>query len=201
MKRLVLGAALAILFAASAPAQSLEGFEVGAKAASGLAAHAKPQREQALGNDIALAWDLKDGPTLSMTWSPASGKVLFIEKDWVRGTPVLQTGVPGLVFGQTHLADIRTRFGSNGFGFKANAVVKNDDSIAFINCFEIAGHDGLVLAVVTVVHSDQFAEFLQHPDSGRAVLETVILADHAYLTALWGDEFRREPHYHPVEWK
>jgi hypothetical protein len=166
-----------------------------------MAARAKPDREGPVGDDQAEAWDLGHGLTLSMTWSPASGKVVFVEKDWVKGSPTVETGVPGLTFGTTQLSEIRERFGSNGFGFRVNVVQEIQDGFAFANCFEIADHTDLVLVVITAVHNDQLAEFKQHPDTGRGVLETVILADRNYLRSIWGTEMGADPKYHPIEWR
>ncbi len=199
-----IGAALAILFVAAtgnARAQSLDGFVVGTEAASQLAARPKPQREGAVGDDRAGAWDLGHGLTLSVTWSPASGKVVFVEKDWDKGSPTAASGVPGLIFGLEHLSDIRERFGSNVFGFRSNVAQVTPDGLAFANCFEIADHGDLVLVVVSVIHKDQLAAFKQHPDSGQATLETVILADRNYLRSLWGAEMQPDPKYHPIEWR
>lgn len=193
-------AAIAIVLGSAAGAQSLEGFVVGADAAAQMASRPKPGSQAPVFNDRAEAWELGPGLSLHMTWSPLSGKVVFVEKDWVKGAPTVDSGVPGLTFGVTHLSDIRARFGSNGFGFRSNVAQVNDDGLAFVNCFEIAGHDGLVLVVVTLVHNDQIPEFKQHPDSGKATLESVMLADRNYLRTLWGDEMRPDPKYHPIDW-
>ena len=65
-------------------------------------------------NDV-FRWVLPDHNLLSATVDP-EGEIVFLESDWGGRSDETGCDLAGLKFGVTTLADLRTRFGSNGFG-------------------------------------------------------------------------------------
>jgi hypothetical protein len=56
---------------------------------------------------------------------------------------------PGMIYGETTLAEIRKRFGSNGMAFRDRApVVPTDQGLALLNAYEVGP---IVVTFVTMV--------------------------------------------------
>lgn len=164
--------------------------------------HPKPSAQGALGSFAVVKWTLSHGNEVSVTASPDTGKIVFVESDWGDSAADAATEIPGLTFGKTNLSDIRGKFQSNGFGFKDNAVKLIGPDVVSFNCYEIKGSDNVVVVFVTVlpVASIPTVSGSPSPDVGRGRLVSVILAKLDYLKSIWGEDRLFDPTYQPVDW-
>ncbi|HEY1719855.1 MAG TPA: hypothetical protein VGG27_01320 [Magnetospirillaceae bacterium] len=204
----ILAAALALalaltLAATAARAQSIDGFGVGQDVQAAIAKHDPPTESGKLKDNDVYRWAIAGGTTASVTAAPKTGKIIFIESDWGGDANYAATDVPGLTFGATTLADIRTKFGSNGFIFKQHALHMDAHDIISVNCYALAADKKVALAVVTTQAVADLPEVDGKPqiDTGRGVLQAVILADLAYLQTIWGKDRVADDKAHPIDWK
>ena len=191
--------ALAILLLAGvghASAQVLDGFTVGEPVASVKGSRPAPADVSPIGSDVAMKWRDAHGSAVSVTVAGDTKQTVFIEHDW-GGAPVdNDAGIAGLRFGTT-LDDLRRHFGSNGFGFRTNAVFIANNMLLGTNCYEAAGRPGVTLALVTgqpIATVDR-----AHPAIERGRLVAVILARTRYLERMWGSDRLFDPGYHTVD--
>jgi hypothetical protein len=189
--------------AGTAHAQSIDGFTVGGDIKAALKSHAAPSATGKLGGYDAYRWVDEQGSVVSVTAAPKTGRIVFVESDWNGDPAQAKSPVPGLLFGTTTLADIRARFGSNGFVFKKYALHMDARDIISVNGFELAGEKKAVLVLVTTQPVASVPEVDGKPqiDPGKGVLQAAILADLAYLESLWGKDRVADPKDKPVAWK
>ena len=193
--------ALSLAFAGGpARAQSMFGFKIGQDLRTGAATHPEPTDVGKERTYVVARWKLKAGNSVSVTAAPGTGKILFIESDWGGDPANAATDVPGLTFGSTTLGDIRTRFGSNGFGFTSNVVSVIDKNLVSFNCYRVAGDDDQVLVVVTTLARSSIPTVHGQPAPklGEGHLDAVILASLAYLKGLWGTQTISDRGEHPI---
>jgi hypothetical protein len=198
----LMGVSLAVA-AGGAQAQSIFGFKVGDDLRADAKTHTRPSVEGSIGSYAALKWSLANGNAVSVTVSPQTRRIVFVESDWGGDAAAAATEVPGLTFGTTRLADIRQKFQSNGFGFKGNlGSLIGHDLVAF-NCYQIKGSADLVVVFVTAlpVADVPVVDGQPKPDTGQAHLVGVILASQDYLKTLWGPDRVFDARNHPIEWK
>lgn len=174
------GALLALLLvAAPAAAQELRGITLNAQLPADYPA---PQGTETQGPFSFSGWTLAHGNGLSATTSSATGEVLYVETWWGGSDQARDTGISGLVFGETTLAEIRARFGSNGFFFgQRGGAARFGDTAAFFTSYEIEGGSA-VLSLVTILPAG-VAE-AEGPDG--ALLDSVIIGHGPFLDTLWG---------------
>lgn len=188
------------LAAAGAHAQSIFGFEAGADFRTEAKSHPQPSDVGEAGGFAIARWNLAGGDQVSVTSSPETGKIVFVESDWGQDAAHAATDLPGLTFGSTTLADIRKRFGSNGFGFRSNVVDVIDKNIVSFNCYQVEGDDDLVVVFVTTLPMSSVATVNGEPAPklGEGRLDSVILASLAYLKQIWGEDRISDPNYRPI---
>ncbi len=185
-----------LLAAAGARAQAIDGFRIGDRFADDSAGHAVPEVVGQPGAFLPRKWTLPNGTAVSVTTDAATGRIVFIEQDGTgRPTP---SALPSLTLDDTRLRDIRSRFGSNGFGYSSTGAFEQNGELLAANCYRLAGTDA-VLAVVTgqplgAIQAQGDAE----PDTGLGMLHAVILSDRRYLDRLWGPNELRDPAERPV---
>lgn len=203
--RALVAASMAIAFGAVGPvhAQTISGFKVGQDLKAAAKNHPRPSTQDALGAFAVFKWAQPNGNAVSVTASPQTGAIVFIESDWGGDAKNAVTEVPGLTFGVSTLADIRAKFQSNGFGFKTNVMQVIGSDLVSLNCYQIKGDDDLVAVFVTAlpISSVPVVAGKPQPDSGQGRLNAVILAKLAYLKDLWGADRLFDPAYKPVDWK
>jgi len=194
---------VATISTGAARAQSISGFKVGDDLRVVAKSHPKPDVSEPLGSFAASKWNLSNGNAVSVTASPQTGKIVFIESDWGGDPAGGATDVPGMQFGMTTLADIREKFGSNGFAFKATLGQATDDRLVFFNCYQIDGDPDLTVVFITTLPIKDVPMVAGEPklDSGKARLDSVILASLAYLKEMWGDDRVFDAANRPVRWK
>ncbi|NEX93806.1 hypothetical protein [Caulobacter sp. 17J65-9] len=193
----------ATVFTGKAHAQSIFGFKVGEDFKVAAKAHPRPSDMEAQGAFAVVKWDLSSGNSVSVTASPQTGRIVFIESDWGGDPTSAVTEAPGLKFGATTLADIRQKFQSNGFGFRSNAVQVIGEDLVSINCYQIDGDPDLIAVFVTTLPIKDVPTVAgkPKPDTGRGHLDAVMLASLAYLKETWGEDRIFDAAHHPVAWK
>ena len=186
--------------AANACAQSILNFKVAEDFRTAAKTHPQPSSEGAAGSFAVVKWDFPNGNAVSVTSSPATGKIVFIESDWGEDPAGAATDIPGLTFGSTKLDDIRRKFRSNGFGFRSNVVQVIGPNVVSFNCYPIAGENDLVVVFVTTLPISSVPTVAGQPDPhlGEGHLDAVILASLAYLKTIWGEDRIFDPQTHPI---
>lgn len=119
------------------------------------------------------------------------GKVVFMENDWLQDPAAKQALLPGFIFGETTLSDIRKRFGSNGFAFESGAFSRTETHLILFNCYEFDSGDKEILVVITKVSLD--ADVNEENLAHHAKLEALIVAAPNYLDEIWGAEKAYDP--------
>jgi hypothetical protein len=193
----------ATISAGTAHAQSIFGFKVGEDLRVAAKTHPQPSNTQSLGSFAAVKWDLPKGNAVSVTASPDTGTIVFIESDWGGDPANTAVEVPGMEFGKTTLADIRKHFQSNGFAFKSNLGGITQENLVSFNCYQIDTDPDLIVVFVTKlpIKDVPIVAGKPKPDMGRGRLDAVILASLAYLKGIWGEDRVFDATYHPVAWK
>lgn len=111
----------------SAQGQSICGLQIG-DGISQLKKLGKTVAQDTYKSFLVQKWTLPDGNDLSAT-TDATHKIVYLESDWNGGDESTCSDLPWLKFGKTTLADIRKRFGSNGFMFKERGGMAEFSSI------------------------------------------------------------------------
>jgi hypothetical protein len=155
MQRLELKATAAIavaagvLFGTSAQAQFLPGIKVGEEISSVPKLAAKPLPSKSVAPHEERRWKLPDGNRLSVAADPETKRIVYAEKQWDGGATGKPADFPGLVYGETTLADIRAHAQNNGFAFKDRLIDVRPDGLALFNAYEVEGTPGVVVTFVT----------------------------------------------------
>ncbi|MFD0937190.1 hypothetical protein ACFQ12_18665 [Methylobacterium trifolii] len=147
-------------------------------------------------------WVFQDGNELAVTARRSDGRIVYLESSWggrVAGSP---TDYPGVNFGETTLADLRARLGSNGFTYVSRTMFEIPDGIGTANSYEVASSSGAVVTFISVVKKgDIDAVRTGKRKLGEvAKVDSIVLADASYLDGLWGKERRADPNAMPVRW-
>jgi hypothetical protein len=146
-------------------------------------------------------WNLPNGNSLSVTVDK-NGKVAYIESDWNGKGDDPESDLPGLRFGRTTLAELRKKFGSNGFGYKARGYsVETPDGVVMMNSYEASG---VVITFYTKVNRDEYARVKSSGENPQladyARLDAISIAASEYASSEWGDRVY-DPSYKKIEWK
>lgn len=147
-------------------------------------------------------WSVPDGDQFSATVDSA-GRIVYLEADWTGKGDNTACDLPGLNFGVTTLAQIRTRLGSNGFGFQNRAgVIPTGMGVVMLNSYQV----GKVIVTFYTKVDEQKYLLMKNSDPNSSIadyatLEAISLADLNYVKAAgWGDMIY-DPGYKDVEWK
>ena len=182
MKTIALIAACCILLMADA---SMLGITVG----SPEAALKKLKLEEVAREPGMVKYRTANGNDFSVTTE--NGKVVFMENDWSQDPAGKEALLPGFSFGETSLADIRKRFGCNGFTHKEFRYMQTETDVILFNCFEIDSATPEVLVCITKVPMD--GDVNESNLAEKAKLEALIVASPVYLDGLWGSEKAYDP--------
>jgi hypothetical protein len=147
---------LLLSFPALLSAQSLAGVRLGASPVTIESLPYTPVAREGRGAIKVSKFKLEDGNDLSVTFNSKVNRIVFVELDWNTSSQASQTGVPGLVFGRTTLAEIRRRHGSNGFTWKSVGMQRDGDRVLAFNAYEIRDKPGGVVVYVTAVKIAEF---------------------------------------------
>ncbi|MPR13220.1 hypothetical protein [Microvirga tunisiensis] len=211
MQRLELKASAAIaiaasvLFGTSAQAQSLSGIKVGEEISSVSKLNARPLPSRSTNPHEEWRWRLPDGNRLSVATDPETKRIVYAEKQWSGNANGKPADFPGLIYGETTLADIRAHAQSNGFAFKEHLIEVRPDGLALFNAYEVEGTPGVVVTFVTKLSKTDEARLRTgkaNVDLNRAArLDAIILADAGYLDTIWGDAKLQGKAYKPIRWE
>lgn len=191
-------------FAASAHAQSFKGISIGDNIEK---AHAlgKPSAQEAGDYNSSMKWDLSDKNDLSITYQNSSKRIVYMEYDWGgdRSVSGRSSGIADLIFGYTNLDVLRDHLASNGFVYKDHNVAETPDGgVEMFNCYEIKSSSHPTFCAISAISKDRAEQlnFNRTKIAGIARLDALILANPAYLDALWGKDKLYDPEYRPVAW-
>ena len=206
MKPMFLTAIAALSFlvrSTVANAQSLSGLRIGDDISSTSKLGAPPQATNQTGPFTMEKWVFAEGNALSVTAFRDTGKIVYLESDWGGRQFGVPSDFPGMTFGKTNLADIRTQTGNNGFAYKTNALVRVSDGLALFNCYQFSKNTRLVVAFVTKLPTSSGGDVqAKRLSVGQAAkLDALVLADMSYLETIWGKEKTFDPAYNPIDWK
>jgi hypothetical protein len=132
-------------------------------------------------------WVLPNKNQFTATVSP-DGEVVFAESDWFGGSDDTGCDLAGLKFGVTTLADLRKRFGSDGFTFRGRrGSIAAPDGVALMYSWEV---DKVVVTFYAKIsHEDQArvqAEGSKETAADYAKLYAISIASSAYARSEWG---------------
>jgi hypothetical protein len=183
----------------SCSAQSLHGLKVGEPSTT-LGPLGAPSDSDTYKGMAVQRWDLPNGNSLSVTMG--KNGVVFIESDWNGSDDDPWCDLPGLRFGQTTLAELRRRFGSNGFGFKSRGYsAETPDGVVMMNSYEVGA---VVVTFYTKIKRDEFSRLKasgKNPSlADHAKLDAISIAEDIYATSEWGERVY-DPAYKKIEWK
>jgi hypothetical protein len=185
-----------------AAAQSMSGIRLKDDLARTSTLGQKPSASQEMGPFSMRRWVFADGNDLAVTARRSDGRIVYLESSWGGRVPGSPTDYPGVNFGETTIADLRARMGSNGFSYASRTIFETPDGIGTTNSYEVAGAPGAVVTFISIVRKGD----VEAVRSGRrklgevAKVDSVVLADASYLDGLWGKERRTDPNAKPVRW-
>ena len=198
MNRAFLSFAISFLllctFRLPARAQALAGAHVGDNA-SKLARLGKPAAIDKYKPFLVQKWTLANSNEVSVTLD-ASEKIVYVESDWGGHQEATGCDLGDLRFGVTTLADLRKRFGSNGFGFKGRGgVAEIPGGVVLMNSYETGT---VVVTFFTKVLDTEPGD--QTPIADRAKLDALSIASAEYASTEWGERVY-DPKYKKINWK
>lgn len=200
--RLVLSSVVFLSLAGFAQSQSLSGIRVGEVFASSAKPAQAPVATDEIDGYALTKWKLPNGNYLSVTRRIDGDKIVYAEVDWDGSASGAVSDFAGFRFGETTLADIRAKLGSNGFAF-SNHVIKPmpDGSLMSFNSYEVEGSDTIVV-FMTKTTAEGLKDLYEGNDVSRAGtlarLDGLILAQPEYLATNWGPDRILDPTYFKI---
>ena len=128
----------------------------------------------------------ENGNDLSVTFE--NDMVVFMENDWLLAEEGTKPLVTDFIFGITSIADIRNKFGTNGFTYSNRLYSATDTHLVTFNCFEFDTDKNEVVVFVTGVPIKDSDKVNESNISDKLKLMAIIIADKAYLDKIWGEE-------------
>lgn len=193
MNKFQLAVALALVGVSQSVAFDLSGLAIGDSMSQTDALRAEFLAEQIDGPLIIRKYQLPSGNQLAVTALRNADSIVYIEMNWAGKKSGRLTDVPGFQFGSTLLSEIRETFGSNGYAHKEHMAFPIGEQIALFNTFGLAPAGAQAVTFVTLTRRHSANE------PSQAVLDSIILADAAFLDTYWGEEKLLDPTYRPVE--
>jgi hypothetical protein len=146
-------------------------------------------------------WGLPNGNELSVTVG-TNGMIAYVESDWDGKSDDSGIDLQGLHFGLTTLTELRKRFGSNGFGYKARgSIAETQDGIVMMNSYDAGG---VIVTFYTKINRDEFSRVkgsgANPSPADYAKLDAISTADDRYAKNEWGDRVY-DPAYKKIDWK
>jgi hypothetical protein len=132
-------------------------------------------------------WMLSNGNQFTATVNP-EGEIVYAESDWFGKSAETGCDLAGLKFGVTTLAELRKRFGSDGFTFRTRASgFRTEDGLAMMYSWEV---DKVVITFYTKINSQDLAqtqaEGSKESTADYAKLYAISMANAAYARREWG---------------
>lgn len=184
---------LLALFLAVAPlhaaAQDFAGLTIGGSLASGVPALGPPARQgPANPGYFATLWVRSGGAELSVT-TDQTGRIVYMES--FRGRNAPPSIGQGVRFGATSRAELIGLAGSEGWYFPGRGPQRAfEGNQVFFHSYTLADRPNVM---VTFVFRGRLGS-----DPGGALLESVILAEQAYQSQIWGGPALARPGSQPL---
>jgi hypothetical protein len=207
---LIAATALLILLSLPNPvkAQSLLGIRVG-DTPSKLSKFGPVSGEDKYKGMDLFRWILPNRNSLMATVD-REGEIVYLESDWRGKSDETGCDLAGLKFGETTLADLSKRFGSNGFAFKKRPhVTRTDDGVMLLNSWEV---ENVMITFYTRISEADYDKAQGAGANGDgsaagstigaeyAKLAGISMANAAYAKSEWGVQIPN-PAYKKVDWK
>jgi hypothetical protein len=186
-----------LFFAQPAQAQFLEALKIGDDAKLAVAGFGPPNLSGSFKDYRQWKWKRPNGNDISIS-AKSDLEIAYIELDWGGIPDGAKTDMFDFVFGQTSLADIRKKLGSNGMAFRQRAAsAPAPTGVVLLNSYDVGGVVVTFYSVINAADKDKaladeaaFASF--------AKLEAISLASDAYAQENWGERIY-DPNYKKVE--
>lgn len=154
-------------------------------------------------------YDLPDGGRFEVVVDRAENAIVFLQHSRLGAQESSAGDLPGTTYGRTTLAELRARFGSNGFVYHGSPrpdVV--GDRFVLTNAYDLEGGGAqpLVAVFLTSLPVEQAKRFASGNEADAkamgeiAVLSGVILARRSYVETVWGSERMADKACRPVAW-
>lgn len=182
---------LAVCAGLPASAQTVLGVTLGEPIPEGLPAPLGTMVEPPL---ALTRWLFDDGLAMSATADAETGDVLYLElwRDGRQGTPTAP--VAGFTYGETTLAEVTDRFGSDGMFFPdRERFMVLGDVVAYFTSYEVAQTDAIVTFITIQPTPDAAPETL-----GASVLDAISLSSGFYMDEIWGGNRGRSEGYEQI---
>ena len=145
-------------------------------------------------NDM-IKYRTKNDNDFSVTFD--KDKVVYMENDWLQDVNDRQPLFSDFIFGQTTLKDIRNKFSTNGFTYKARAAFTTETDLIEFNCFEFDSKNNEVLVTITKVSLKE--NVTEENVANKLKLDALIIADKKYLDETWGKDKVFDKNYKKIK--
>ena len=145
-------------------------------------------------NDM-IKYRTKNDNDFSVTFD--KDKVVYMENDWLQDVNNRQPLFSDFIFGQTTLKDIRNKFSTNGFTYKARAAFTTETDLIEFNCFEFDSKNNEVLVTITKVSLKE--NVTEENVANKLKLDALIIADKKYLDETWGKDKVFDKNYKKIK--
>jgi hypothetical protein len=139
----------------------------------------------------------KNGNDLSVTFE--NDKVVYMENDWLLSAEGSKPLFTDFIFGKTSIADIRNKFGTNGFTYSKRLFSSTNTHLVTFNCFEFDTNKNEVLVTITGIAIEEKDQVNENNISEKLKLLAIILADKKYLDKIWGEEKVYDENYKKIK--
>ncbi|WFU50733.1 hypothetical protein [Sinorhizobium terangae] len=156
-----------------------------------------------------MTFGIASSVELSGTFQNSTGDIVYLEAKRSAQTDASPAYFADFRFGQTKLADIRSRFGSAGMLFKGSppAYATPDGGVAITSNYEVADTNVIasfvskVSPIALVTLKNRHGTDVYTHVAKFASLDTVIISDADYFKSLRGSAFVFDEGYHPIAWQ
>jgi hypothetical protein len=139
----------------------------------------------------------KNGNDLSVTFE--NDKVVYMENDWLLSAGGSKPLFTDFIFGKTSIADIRNKFGTNGFTYSNRLFSSTNTHLVTFNCFEFDTNKNEVLVTITGIAIEEKDQVNENNISEKLKLLAIIIADKKYLDKIWGEEKAFDKNYKKIK--
>ena len=151
-----------------------------------------------------VKWCLPNSNELSVTYDSEQDRIVYVELDWSSTPDGVNTGIDGLLFGVSTLSNIRTKYKSNGFAYRAHAMFSTQQGILNFNAFELSRTPTIVVVFISLLDDASSLKNLPEEIALTRIgslcrLEAIAVADESYLDQIWGHEKIYDPASAPIK--
>jgi hypothetical protein len=144
-----------------------------------------------------IKYRTKNGNDFSITFE--NDKVVYMENDWLLQQGGKKPLFTNFTFGETSLADIRNKFGTNGFTYSNRLFSSTNTHLVSFNCFELDTDKNEVFVAITGIAIEGKDQVNENNISEKLKLLAIIIADKKYLDKIWGEEKVFDKNYKKIK--